>query len=291
MEKILNVVRWIKKHILVFIIGVGVIIGAVATPIIVHNVNEKNKVKIELNDNLNFELDSDVYLLSLIKRISNGQLVTENKKIDTSKLEEQEIKIKYLDNKNKENEYKFKIKIVDTTKPIIEYQKELSTIVGSDIDLLKDVKVSDNSKEEIKATIDGNYDINKIGTYNLKYIAIDSSNNKTEEEFSLNVKPATIKVGGSYYSNFGKILSVSFETNNKVSVEYDTGCTLDMPCGGYGEYGIYKINGNKIDISLTHYYNMSPEMDGSKLDNQKKLEFTIINENQIKNGTQAFNYK
>lgn len=287
MKMLVNIGLWVKSHIIVSIIGIGVIGSAVATPIIVHNVNEQNKFKIELNDNLNFELDSDVFLLSLIKKVSNGELLTENKKIDTSKLGEQEIKIKYIDNRKKEHEYKFKIKIVDTTKPIIEYQKELSTIIGVDIDLLKDVRVNDNSKEEIKATIEGEYDINKIGTYNLKYVAVDSSNNKIEEEFVLNVKSATVKIGGRYVSNSGKIMSVYFEDNKKVSINYDTGCTLDMPCGGYSEMGTYVIDGNKIIATMTHYY----ELVENELDKINKLEFTIISENQIKNDSQVFNYK
>lgn len=287
MKILVNVGAWIKTHIIVSIVGIGVIGTAVATPIIIHNVNENNKFKIELNDNLNFELDSDVFLLSLIKKVSNGELLTENQKIDTSKLGEQEIKIKYIDNKKKEHKYKFKIKIVDTTKPIIEYQKELSTIVGVDIDLLKDIKVSDNSKEEIKATIEGEYDINKVGTYNLKYVAIDSSNNKAEEEFVLNVKSATIKVGGRYVSNSGKIMSIEFETNNKVSIEYDTGCTLDMPCGGYAEEGTYVVEGNKVIATMTHGFNIA----SYELDKINKLIFTITSDNQIKNDNQVFNYK
>lgn len=219
--------------------------------------------------------------------MSNGELLTENKKIDTSKLGKQEIKINYLDNKKKKHDYKFKIRIVDTTKPVIECQKELSTNIGVDIDLLKNIKVSDNSKEKIKATIEGEYDINKVGTYHLKYVAIDSSNNKTEEEFVLNIKPATVKVGGRYISNSGKIMSITFETGNKVSIEYDTGCTLDMPCGGYAEEGTYVVEGNKVIATMTHGY----DIELYQLDKVNQLTFTITNDNQIKNDNQVFHYE
>lgn len=282
-----NIGTWIKSHIVISVVGVCIIGGGIATPIVMHNVNENNKFKIELNDNLDFEVNSEVFLLSLVKKVSNGELVTENKKIDTSKLGEQEIKIEYLDNKKKKKEYSFKIKIVDTTKPSIEYQKEVSTIVGTEIDLLNDVKVTDNSNEEIKATIEGEYDINKSGSYNLKYVAIDSSNNKVEEEFVLNVKNATIKTNGSYYSNSGKIMNIDFENDKKISIAYDTGCTEEMPCGGYSEMGTYKIDGNKIIATMTHYYGIVEE----KLDKVNKLEFIIVNENQIKNNNQVFNYR
>lgn len=284
MKLLVNIGTWIKSHIVISIVGVGIISGAIATPIVIHNVNENNKVKIELNDNLNFEVNSEVFLLSLIKRVSNGELITANEKVDTSKLGEQEIKIQYMNNKKKEKEFSFKINIVDTTKPSIEYQKEISTTIGVEIDLLNNVKVIDNSNEEIKATIEGEYDINKSGTYNLKYVAVDSSNNKTEEEFVLNVKNATIKIG-SYYSNSGKIMNIDFDKNKKVSIGFDPGC--DGPCGGYSEMGTYKIEGNKIIATMTHYYGIVE----TELDKIKKIEFTIVNENQIKNDSQVFNYR
>ena len=93
-----------------------------------------------------------------------------------------------IKNKNNEEEkYNFNITIVDTTKPVIEAKKEISTYVGSDIDLLKDVKVTDNSLEEIKAIVTGEYDMKKAGEYKLKYEASDSSNNKEEVDFVLKV--------------------------------------------------------------------------------------------------------
>ena len=70
---------------------------------------------------------------------------------------------------------------------MIEATSELTTTEGTKIDLLKDVKVRDNSNEEIKATVEGVYSFDTAGTYNLKYIATDSSGNKTEKEFKLKV--------------------------------------------------------------------------------------------------------
>lgn len=276
---------WVKSHVLVTVIASVVVVGgSIGTVATIHHFKEVNKTNIELNDNLNFELDSDVYLISLIKKISNGELLTKNEKVDTSKLGKQEVIIKYRNSKNEEKKYKFNINIVDATKPVIEYNKELSTTVGTEIDLLKDVKVTDNSKEELTATVEGEYDINKVGTYNLKYIVSDSSGNKTEEEFILNVKSATIKIG-SYYSSSGKIMNVEFENDKKISIDFDPGC--DGPCGGYSEIGTYVIEGNKIMATMTHYYALVE----TELDKINKLEFTIISENQIKNDSQVFNYK
>ena len=179
-----------KKKIVLTIIIVIILISAVIG-IILLNKNKSNK-KVEpketiiLNDNLKFEINSEVNLLSLISDDNKVKIISEDELIDTSTLGEKDIYIKYVV-EGKEQEKKITINIVDTQTPQIEYNKELSTEVGTKLDLLKDVTVTDNSKEEIKATIEGEYDFNKEGTYNLKYVAIDSSNNKIEESFVLKV--------------------------------------------------------------------------------------------------------
>jgi len=177
-----------KKHkkkkiivLLTIIIIILLIIGFILFSIF------NKDIKVELNKKLEVEINSDINLLSFIKKVDNGKIDTKDKKIDTSKLGEQELKI-YLFNNIKKKEYKFKIKVVDTTKPVIEAKEELSTIEGTKIDLLKDIKVEDNSKEEIKVEIIGDYDFNKKGEYKLKYNAKDSSKNETIKEFKLIVK-------------------------------------------------------------------------------------------------------
>ena len=67
--------------------------------------------------------------------------------------------------------YKIKILIKDTSAPEIICIRELSVTEGETIDLLKDVKVVDNSNEVITASVSGEYDFNKPGKYNLKYVA------------------------------------------------------------------------------------------------------------------------
>ncbi|MBO7079993.1 MAG: D-alanyl-D-alanine carboxypeptidase family protein, partial [Bacilli bacterium] len=87
-----------------------------------------------------------------------------------------------------EKEYSFNVVVEDRVGPVIEAKGELSTEVGTKIDLLKNVKVTDDSGETIKATVEGSYDFNKVGTYNLNYVAKDSSGNETKKEFKLVVK-------------------------------------------------------------------------------------------------------
>lgn len=211
-----------KKYLMILIFSIILIIGIVLTMLLMNKTTPK--VEVILNDNLNFEINSEVKLLSLISKNNKAEIISKDEKIDTSKLGEKELIIKYKD-RHKENEYKFKINIIDTQAPVIEYQKELSTTEGTDIDLLKDVKVSDNSKEEIQATVEGEYNFDNEGTYNLKYVAIDSSNNKKEEEFTLKVnKKHTTNNSNNNYNNQNHSTSnnQSNNTSNNSTSSYPT---------------------------------------------------------------------
>lgn len=187
-----------KKFIIIIIFIILGIIGSIFLGIKIKNDNTPPKTVI-LKDNLIFEINTDVQLLSLVSENNEVDILSENEKIDTSTLGEKEVSIKYK-SKKKEMEKTFIITIVDTTAPTIECEKELSTVEGEAIDLLKDVKVNDNSNEEITPTVEGEYDINQNGVYNLKYVATDSSNNKSEENFTLTVKEKPIVPQVQVYS-------------------------------------------------------------------------------------------
>lgn len=151
------------------------------------------KLILEYRDNLEVLLNQEVYNLDNIKEIKNGKILTEKKQIDTTEISKKEITIKVENFFKKIKEYKYTVTIVDKESPVITFKKDLETEQGKEINLLEDVKVEDNSKEEIKVTIEGEYDINKPSDYKLYYIAEDSSGNKTKEEFILHVKEKKIE--------------------------------------------------------------------------------------------------
>ena len=180
-----------KKGIIKFL-SLLLIIGLIGCGYYFYNkyqqeLENKNKVKIVYNDKLTTEINSEVMLKSFIKEINNGVILNGDDNIDTSKIGKKELEIVVKNKDDEEEKHKFKIEVIDTTKPEIEAQKEISSYIGQDVDLLKDVKVNDNSKEEIKAKVVGEYDVNKEGQYNLKYEAKDSSGNKEEYDFVLNI--------------------------------------------------------------------------------------------------------
>ena len=79
----------------------------------------------------------------------------------------------------------FTLAVVDRESPVITFTSYLEVSVGSDIDLLEGVSATDNSGEEITVTVEGSYDVNVAGTYELKLVAYDSSLNRAEETLTL----------------------------------------------------------------------------------------------------------
>ncbi len=240
---------------------------------------EKQKDTILLKDDLKFEINSEVNLLSLVNEDNKVKVLSEDETIDTSTLGEKEITIKY-EVEEKEETKTFKITIEDTQAPTIEYQKELSTNVGSKIDLLKGVKVSDNSKEEIKATIEGDYNFDNEGTYTLKYVAVDSSNNKKEEEFTLKVnKPTCNQKSGSWSTS--KPSSLCEYTTKKLVWRWQfyedmNGnskwlWTIDVNFGG----GVGSALPSQVDSRYAEYKYLSTQPKETYNDNQEH-EKTII---------------
>ena len=135
---------------------------------------------------IDFEINDELNLFSLVA-IEKGT-IKEDEIIDTSVLGLKKIDFNYINDSNEEKEYSITINIVDTQKPLITCKKEITTIVGTKIDLLKDVKVSDNSNEVLKVQVEGSYNFDRVGVYKLKYIAADSSGNVATVAFTLVVK-------------------------------------------------------------------------------------------------------
>ncbi len=148
---------------------------------------------VELEDK-EVEVNTELLNTAGIINTLNCEVLTEEEKVDTSVLGETLVTIKVKDLNNEEKEYSYKVNVVDTTAPVITYKEKLTVTEGNKIDLLKNVSVKDNSGEKIKASVEGKYDTNKVGTYKLQYVAKDSSGNETKKDFSLVVKEKPVVV-------------------------------------------------------------------------------------------------
>lgn len=184
--------------------------------------------KYEISYNNTFEINSNIKIKDVIKNSNNIEITNLDDRIDTSKLGEMKITIK-LSNKK---ELYTTINIIDTEKPVISFNKKIIINKGEKIDLLKDVTVTDNSNEEIKSTVIGNYDINIPDTYQLQYYAKDSSNNEIFEDFTLIVKETT--KNNNYNIKVNKTLNVVMIYSNDTLVKtFVCSAGNDTPLGTF----------------------------------------------------------
>lgn len=120
------------------------------------------------------------------KNIKDYKLINNLKKNNETGLiepDEYTLTIKY-----KKQEETFKVIIKDTKAPIFtKYEDKISLIQDSeDVDLTKYFIAEDLS--DVILSVEGSFDISRVGEYNLKIVATDKSDNKTIRDFIVEVK-------------------------------------------------------------------------------------------------------
>ena len=160
--------------ICVFLIGLSVYINS-------------NQLKIEFYENAEVSVNEAVDNYQFVKSIENGEILTEKTLIDTASVGEKNIALTVKPVLGAEKVFYYSVLVVDRESPKITFTDHLEAALGDEIDLLAGVIAADNSGEEITVTVEGSYDFKTIGEYKLKYVAVDSSSNRTEEEFVLSV--------------------------------------------------------------------------------------------------------
>ena len=140
------------------------------------NTNEK-EIKVNSSDTKIYDLISD----------DNVDIITKNKKLDTSEIGDKEIEISYKYGK-RDYLYKLKYKVIDDEAPIIiSSYKSIVYLLGEYFDLCDDINYIDNYDRSPWCEIVGEYDIHTIGDYPLKYKISDKSGNFVEEDVTLKI--------------------------------------------------------------------------------------------------------
>ncbi len=229
--------------------------------------------------NNTYEINSEVKYSELVDLGKNVTLDNANDLVDTSKLGEKSVDVVYVRN-NKKEVYTVKINVVDTTKPEIECEDKIELYVGQKVNLEGLGKVTDNSKEEIKPVITGDYKLDTEGEYKVTITAKDSSGNEATKEVTVVVKKVELHNDGYYvYKTEKQWDEFAFKADGTGS--YVPWYCPGSGCGGYGEDGKYTIEGDKITLITT---TASSEGEISKVNN--KYEFTYVSKEELK-----MNYK
>lgn len=144
------------------------------------------KIFVELVDNLEIDVFSEVKLSNLLKSI-NGKLVKDFK-IDTTKVGTKLVSFEFVNEEDIKVSYSFDINVVDYEAPLIFSSKSYSVTKGYEGNIAEELFCGDNYDDNPTCEIVGEYNVNTPGVYSVMFRGIDSSNNVSTNEFKLTVK-------------------------------------------------------------------------------------------------------
>lgn len=184
-----------KKIIIISCITILAIVLIILITKLFTKIQKEEKIKnatiiVELNENLDIPFNEpDIHISNFIKYI-NGT-IKDDYLIDTTELGEKEIKFEYTNDENILVPYSFNINIKDTTPPLVWLSNTYNIETNFKGTLTDKILCADNYDDKPTCIVEGEYKTDTEGTYNLTFVAVDSSDNKTEIPFTLNVtKPS-----------------------------------------------------------------------------------------------------
>ena len=144
-----------------------------------------NNEGIFFKDNLTTTFREKVYISNFISYI-DGTLI-DDYLVDTKEVGPKELNINF------KNKYGFivsksiNINVLDITPPKVVVNNPYTVKLGSKINLEEEIFCADDYDDIISCNIIGDYDLERVGKYNLEIKATDKSGNLTSKNFTLNV--------------------------------------------------------------------------------------------------------
>lgn len=173
------------------IIGILIFLAFLGTFLVLYNRDLVYKTKVSIKIGEELPTIQDYVDDEELKRIDNKEIKWEKLNLKDNKIYNTGTYNGYIT--FKDEKIKIKLEVIDDITPTIEGVKDISITVGDKVDLLKNIKTSDNSNDEVTVKVSGEYDTSKEGEYKLSYIAKDKSGNETTKDFKLTVKKKEIK--------------------------------------------------------------------------------------------------
>ena len=168
-----------KKKIIIIIITSVILVGILTLTIfVVLNNNPKELTTKDINmEEYEVEVYKDVYLKDVVNKN-----IKDNIKIDTSKLGK--TTYEYEDDKEKG---RVSINVVDKTPPMTMLGDTYYHLKGTNFTILEDTVCADNYDDNPKCSVDCDLNTNELGTYDAVYKIEDSSGNKFQKDFKVQV--------------------------------------------------------------------------------------------------------
>jgi len=205
------------------------------------DLNYKESVSIKIGDEI--PTITDYVDNENLERLDSNKIEWENINLENNKIYNTGEYIGYIVFRNEK--IILKLNVIDDEKPSIEGVKNITIYVNNDVDLLKNIKVIDNSHDKVEIKVNGEYNTKKIGEYELSYIATDKSNNEEKKDFKLIVKEKEVENQSKNESIIVGTTSKGYEVKKENGIYYIDNIliankTYNLP-SSYAPGGLLKI--------------------------------------------------
>ncbi|CDE50521.1 glycoside hydrolase family 25 [Firmicutes bacterium CAG:460] len=210
-----------KKLILIISIVVGIILFSVGGFLLYKYIEIKNAVvKVVLKDNLEADFADTLRVSSFIESI-NGKIV-DDYYLNTDSLGKKKIDFEYINDDGIKIKYNYEINVVDREAPLIWLGKSYNVTRGSEDNLIDKIMCGDNYDNNPECVIEGDYNLDNVGSYNLVFKATDSSGNVSKKKFILNVNEASSKKesnGVKSVTEFSDVIKDYKNDNTQIGID------------------------------------------------------------------------
>ncbi len=210
-----------KKLILIISIVVGIILLSVGGFLLYKYIEIKNAVvKVVLKDNLEADFADTLRVSSFIESI-NGKIV-DDYYLNTDSLGKKKIDFEYINDDGIKIKYNYEINVVDREAPLIWLGKSYNVTRGSEDNLIDKIMCGDNYDNNPECVIEGDYNLDNVGSYNLVFLATDSSGNVSKKKFILNVNEASSKKesnGVKSVTEFSDVIKDYKNDNTQIGID------------------------------------------------------------------------
>lgn len=209
-----------KKIIIIFI---SLLILSILGYGLFYYYKSSNEIKEEYTDivivdSIEIEVFSKQKISNYVS-IENGEIINDDY-INTDEIGLKEIEVLYFNSKHQKRKSHFKVNILDTVSPIILGGSNYTYKVRSKDELIYSFISADNYTKIPKREIIGEYDMNKIGKYNLTFKITDESNNFSTKDFTLNIVDKVIsKQSQATKTLYDDVVATHKNDSNKIGLD------------------------------------------------------------------------
>lgn len=231
------------------------------------------------------EVYSKVKLSDLVY-VENGKI--EDQDIQTDKIGKQKVEVKY-EKEDKKYITNINLDIFDSKEPYVGLFGSYTHTKGEELKIYDKVFAGDNYSGELKKEVIGEYDLNKVGSYNVQYKVTDEAGNSNIKKFTLKVvnpKPKPTGGGGSTAAPSVKLIpfdTLVYNTPENASLMIDVS-------KWQGDINWKKVKESGIEYAMLRIGTQKEVDQGSVKDQYFDINYEEAKKNGIKVGVYYFSY-